>query len=283
MGDIEGLRWHLYNDRRVDGNYNFSDMSDKLVLITARYCGRRNLNVIFQCLKEYRANFEVTTKKKGQTAFHLLYYNLALGKKITYKPDKLERYHKVLFQAIKFLKEVGCNINAKDKDGMTILSYFLGDKFLHQERLPIIQALLDNGADPNISVITKHWGEFEAKTALFQAIRNKWPSSALEIIVKHGVDVKAVNKDGLNALAVATQAKDLTTMTWMLDNISIVSDNDSLKIAKRCAGSFTKEINLLNKKKNKTFPNDLSSFSSSSSTNSNSSKKEKKEVRNMRK
>ena len=80
----------------------------------------------------------------------------------------------------------------------------------------------------------------------------------------------------MNALAVATQAKDLATMTWMLDNISIVSDNDSIKIAKKFAGSFSKEYSLLNKKKNKVFPNDLSSFSSSSSTSSNASKKEKR-------
>ena len=241
MGDIVGLRWHLYNDGRADGNYNFLEMSDKLVLITAQYCGRSNLNIIFQCLKEYGANFEVTTKRKEQTAFHLLYYNLALCKKITYNKDHLERYQKVLFQAIKFLKEVGCNINAKDKDVITMLSYFLGEKFLHQERLPIIQALLDNGADPNIPVIIKYWGVFEAKTALIQAVRYKWPTSALELIVKHGVDVKAVNKDGMNALAVATQAKNLVIMTWMLDNISIVSDNDSIKIAKKFAGSFSKE------------------------------------------
>ena len=46
MGDIMGLKWHLYHDRRVDGTYNFSNMADKLALITAKFCGRKNLNVM---------------------------------------------------------------------------------------------------------------------------------------------------------------------------------------------------------------------------------------------
>ncbi|CAG8705619.1 17398_t:CDS:2, partial [Rhizophagus irregularis] len=270
MGDVVGLRWHLCHDRRVDGNYKFVDMSDKLVLIAARYCGRKYLNIMFQCLKEYGASFEVTTKKKGQTAFHLLFFNKVLSNKITYSDDKLNKYHKVYFHAIKFLKEVGCNINAKDEDGMTVLSYFLGEKFLHAQRTPIIQTLLDNGADPNMPVNIKDWGEFDAKTSLLQAVRNKWPTTVLELIVKHGVDVKAINNEGMNALAIATQHKDMTTMTWMLDNISIISDSDSIKIAKKFAGNFTtKESQLLSKKRNKVLPNDLSSFSSTSSSTSN--------------
>ncbi|RIA79402.1 hypothetical protein C1645_80532 [Glomus cerebriforme] len=274
MGDVVGLRWHLYHDRRVDGNYNFSDMSDKLVLITAKFCGRKNLNVMFQCLKEYGASFEVTTKKKGRTAFHLLFFNLELNNKITYNKEKLKRYHKVLFQAIKFLKEMRCNINAKDEDGRTVLSYFLGEKFLHDERSPIIEALLDNEADPNIPVTVNDWGEFDANTALLQAVRNKWSTSILEKIVKHGVNVKAINKEGMNALAIATQAKDTFTMTWMLENIRIISEHDSIKIAKKFAGNFTtKEYQLLNKKRHKNLSNDLSSYSSTSSANSSNNEK----------
>jgi len=74
----------------------------------------------------------------------------------------------------------------------------------------------------------------------------------------------------MNALAIATQAKDIPTMTWLLDNISIISDNDSIKVAKKFSGNFaSKESQLLNKKRNKVLPNDLSSFSSASSTDSN--------------
>jgi hypothetical protein len=277
MGDDVGLKWHLYHDRRTDGNYNFVDMSDKLVLIAASFCGRESLNNMFRCLKDYGASFEVTTKKKGQTAFHLLFSNTVLCNQITYSKDKLNKYHRVLIQAIKFLKEAGCNINAKDVDGRTILSYFLEEKFLHQERTPIIQALLDSGADPNIPVNIKDWVEFDAKTSLLQAVRIKWPTTVLELIVKYGVDVKAINKEGMNALAIATQAKDLSTMTWMLENISIISDSDSIKIAKKFAGNFTKESQLLSKKRNKVLPNDLSSFSSTNSStsdiNDNTSKK----------
>ncbi|GES72491.1 kinase-like domain-containing protein [Rhizophagus clarus] len=274
MGDVVGLRWHLHHDGRVDGNYKFIDMSDKLVLIAARYCGKKNLNIMFQCLKEYGASFEVITKKKGQTAFHLLSFNKVLSRKRT---SKLDKYHRVFFQAIKFLKEVKCNINAKDEDGMTVLSYFLEEKFNHQELTPIIQALLDNGVDPNIPVYIKDWGGFDAKTALLQAVRNKWPTTVLESIVKHGVDVKAINDKGMNALAIATQAKDLFTMTWMLDNISNISDSDSIKIAKKFTGNFTKEVQLLNKKRNKVIlSNDLSSFSSTNSSTSNNSNTSKK-------
>src|SRR5581483_4557974 len=106
MSDVVGLRWHLHYDRsKVEANYNFYDMEDKLVLITAKFCGRKGLNIIFQCLKEYGSNFQITTKKTGQTAFHLLFFNLALNKNIYASEEKLERYHKVLFQAIKILKE----------------------------------------------------------------------------------------------------------------------------------------------------------------------------------
>ena len=273
MGDIEGLRWHLYNNRnRTDGKFNFLDMSDMLVLITARFCGKKNLNIIFQFLKDCGANFEVTTGRKGKTAFHLLFLNLELSKNMTYSEENLEKYNKVLLQAIKFLREVGCNINAKDKDGMTILSYFLGQKFLHQESLPIIKALLDNGADPNIPVFLENWGEFYAKTALLQAVKCRWQPAVLELIIKRGVDIKAVNVTGMNALAVATNNKDLETMNWMLDNISILNDHDSIKIAKKFAGNLTKENQALYKKR-KASPNDLSSFST------NSSSKSRKEVR----
>ncbi|RIA92699.1 hypothetical protein C1645_764239 [Glomus cerebriforme] len=83
------------------------------------------------------------------------------------------------------------------------------------------------------------------------------------MIVKSGVDVKAINNEGMNALAIATQAKDLSTMTWMLDNISIIGDKDSIEIAKKFAGNFmTKESILLNMKRIKTISNDLSSYSS---------------------
>ncbi|CAI2165031.1 7310_t:CDS:2 [Funneliformis geosporum] len=250
IGDIEGLRWHLYYDQKVEGTYNFSDMTDKLVLITARFCGRKSLNAMFRCLKEYGVNFNVTTMKTEKTAFHLLFENFNLCNKITYAKEKLERYHKVLFQAIKFLKEMGCNINAKDKEGCTILSRYLGELFLHEERKPIIESLLNNGADPNISVSLKNWGEFDANTALLLAVRNKWPTSVLDVIVKHKVDVNAVNNQGKNALAIATEAKDHKTMIWMLDNVDF--ENESIKVAKRCAGNFTtKESQILKSWKKK--------------------------------
>ncbi|RIA79401.1 kinase-like domain-containing protein [Glomus cerebriforme] len=252
MGDIVGLRWHLYHYRRVDDNYNFSDMSDNLVLITAKFCSRKNLNIIFQCLKENGANFKVITKKAEQTAFHLLFFNLALCNKITHSKDKLDKYHEVLFQAIKFLKNMGCNINSKDRNGRTILSYYLEEKYLHQEKTPIIRALLKNGADPNVSV-TLPWN-FDAKTALFQAVKNKWPNNVLELILRYGVDVKAVNKDGINVLAIATLDKNLSIMTWMLENISRVNEKDCIKIAKKFAGNFTtKEYQLLNKRRSGVF------------------------------
>jgi ankyrin repeat protein len=248
MGDVEGLRWHLNHNRTIDWTYNFCDITDKLVLIAAKFCGRKNLNVIFQCLKEYGASFRVATKKRGLTAIHLLYFNLSLTKRITSSGDKLD----TTSQAIKFLKESGCDINAKDVDGMTVLSYFLGARFLHQENLPVIQALLKNKADPNLSVTIKDWGEFDAKTALLQAVRNKWPTSVLEIIIKHGVDVKAVNKDNMNVLAIAAQNKDSDTLAWMLDNIYILNDSDCIKIAKKFSGKFTtKESRILSKKLHK--------------------------------
>ncbi|CAG8627826.1 14663_t:CDS:2 [Funneliformis mosseae] len=250
IGDIEGLRWHLFYDKKVDGTYNFSDMTDKLVLITAKFCGRKSLNAMFLCLKEYGANFNVTTKKTEKTAFHLLFDNFNLCNKITYAKEKLERYHNVFFQAVKFLKEMGCNINAKDKDGYTILARYLGELFLHEERVPIIESLLNNGADPNISVSLNNWGEFDAKTALLLAVRNKWPTSVLELIVKHKVDVNASNKENKNALSIATETKDHKTMAWMLEHANL--DHESIKIAKKFAGNFTtKESQLLKSWKKK--------------------------------
>jgi ankyrin repeat protein len=246
------------------------------VLITAKFCGRKNLNIMFQCLKDYGASFKVTTKKKGQTAIHLLYFNLSLTKKITTGREKLEKYHKVIYQAIKFLKESGCDINARDVDGMTTLSYFLGEKFLHQEKLPVIETLLKNKADPNLSVSIKDWGEFDAKTALLQAVKNKWPPSVLEIIIKNGVDVKAVNKDNMNALAIAAQNKDSDTLAWMLDNVYILNDSDCVKIAKKFSGKFTsKESQILSKKRHKS-PNDLSVFFSSKNSTSSVKSSSKK-------
>ncbi|CAG8660565.1 6342_t:CDS:2 [Funneliformis caledonium] len=250
IGDIEGLRWHLFYDKKVEGTYDFSDMTDKLVLITAKFCGRKSLNAMFLCLKEYGANFNVTTKKTEKTAFHLLFDNFNLCNKITYAKEKLKRYHNVFIKAVNFLKEMGCNINAKDKDGYTILARYLGELFLHEERVPIIESLLNNGADPNISVSLNNWGEFDAKTALLLAVRNKWPTSVLELIVKHKVDVNAMNKENKNALSIATENKDHKTMAWMLEHANF--DHESIKIAKKFAGNFTtKESQLLKSWKKK--------------------------------
>jgi len=273
MGDLVGLKWHLGYDRKVNENYNFSNISDKLVLITAKFCGRKNIYAIFKCLKEFEADFKVTERKTEQTTFHLLYFNLALCNKITYNKDKLNMYHKISHRVIKFLKKMGCNINAKDKSGRTILSYYLEEKFLHQEKGPIIKSLLKNGADPNIPV-TLNWN-FDAKTALFQVVKNKWPSTALELIVRYGVDVKAINKDGLNALAVATQDRNLNTMAWMLENINRVNESDSIKIAKKFAGNFSKEAQLLNKRRNKVIPTSLPNHYTSSSESSSSADNDK--------
>ena len=236
FGDVEGLRWHLYCDQNVHGTYNFSDMTDKLVLITAKFCKGESINDIFQCLKEYGANFNITTRITRQTAFHLLFYNIT----------HLDRQHEVLFQAIKFLKEMGCDINEKDKYGKVVLSYYLEAIYLREGGAPIIEALLKNGADPNIP---NNGERFDAKTALFLAVKLKWPLIVLELIVKYGVDVKAVNKEGMNVLAVATESRDHNIMDWMLDNINL--DVDNITIAKKYAKKFSKEYQILKKKRSK--------------------------------
>jgi len=85
---------------------------------------------------------------------------------------------------------MGCDI----KYEKVVLSNYLEGIYLRGGGAPIIKALLKNGADPNIS---NNWEGFDAKTALFLAVKLKWPLIVLELIVKPGVDVKAVNEEGI--------------------------------------------------------------------------------------
>jgi len=69
---------------------------------------------------------------------------------------------------------MGCDINAKDKYGKVVLSRYLEGS----EEALIIKAILKNGTDPNIP---NNWEGFDAKTALFLAVKLKWPLICIRI------------------------------------------------------------------------------------------------------
>ncbi len=126
-------------------------------------------------------------------------------KPITKPPTKIQS----LFFAIKkgnldkvksLLKE-GVNPNARDDEGTTPLCSAILT-FNRQAKKQIVEALLQNKADPNLGTQTKHRGDMSfpsGMTALMLASLIVDYDSA-ELLLKSGAKVDAVNADGSTAI-----------------------------------------------------------------------------------
>ncbi|CAG8761988.1 3206_t:CDS:2 [Dentiscutata erythropus] len=235
FGDVVGLRHHFYYGAKVNGDSLFTNTRENLVIIAARYCSRRKLIEIFKLLKEYNANFKRVSNSTGKTPLHCLYENTSFAKDLN-DHKGLQKFHKYMKEAIEFLVDNGCNINAMDHGRQTLLSYYLSDRFRHKETTPIILTLLKKGADPNIpSKVTI--ASYNAPNALFLAVKIGWSIEVLDALLNRGarVDIKDDNGDNLLVLAAKEKQSDskkpFDTINWILETIPEASTRDCVEAA----------------------------------------------------
>ncbi|CAG8784242.1 5281_t:CDS:1, partial [Dentiscutata erythropus] len=190
LGDSDGLRYHLQNKNDVNNLYHFGGSKNHLVLIASEHCDGEKMIEIFNILKEFGADFNVTSKEKC-TALH----NLVLKSKLSIQND-LESIKTI----ISFLVDNRCNINARDFSKRTILINCLSKKYNAVNDISIIDLLLKKGADPNISCEFTLPEPYFAPNALFIAIKNKWPNEVLDLLLNHGANIDQLDKNGYHLL-----------------------------------------------------------------------------------
>ncbi|CAG8821337.1 13363_t:CDS:1, partial [Gigaspora rosea] len=143
LGDSDGLRYHLQNKENkedVNGSYHFSSSESHLVLIASEHCRGEEMIKIFKVLKEFGADFNLTSKN-AKTALHYLFLNHRVS---THKGSKSMK------TIINFLVDNGCDINALDSSKRTLLVNYLSKKYSGEFDISIIELLLKKGANPNI-------------------------------------------------------------------------------------------------------------------------------------
>ncbi|CAG8490008.1 5595_t:CDS:2 [Scutellospora calospora] len=177
LGDIEGIDYHLSNGYGggVNDIYKVKDLNDYLYIIVARYCDdiKKVEEILYLLLRHYnnynnqlkdpskRHNLTWTSATGGRTVLHCLAANDNLIRGIDISKEgnendkkKRDRFHSHITKIIEFLVNNGCDINAKNDKGRTVLGLYLSKNFAILAR--VIEILLKNGADPNVGVTVKH-------------------------------------------------------------------------------------------------------------------------------
>ncbi|CAG8587793.1 5567_t:CDS:2, partial [Acaulospora morrowiae] len=244
VGDTEGLVDHLELGAKVDDTYQFLNITESLVVITVRYCGIEFMHKILFRLKQYDADFSVVSSGSNKTALHHLFENNSIYKKIN--ESVKENYKK----AISFLVENGCNIDALDSEGKTILSYYLeqSNPTLQRKYEAIISILLRNGANPNISVHIRSIPEFIAPNSLFMAVKYNWSKSIFDLLCLYGVNSEERDNSGYSILVLTmnvNQIDRLDKVKWVLENVYAASEMKDLEMAMKMVKHSSKEYDLL--------------------------------------
>ncbi|CAG8659104.1 3749_t:CDS:2, partial [Dentiscutata erythropus] len=294
FGDIEGLEYHLSCGESITSTYEFKNTTDLLYIIVAKYCDNIVMvEKIFKLLKYHNGqsndssklpNFSWVSAKCDRTALHWLYGNIDLISDIDIskdnkKPDdvsegkkKLNEFHDHFAKVIEFLVKNGCDINAKDENGRTVLELYLSKRMFQAGFTKVIEVLLKNGADPNINVTIRTTNlnrrssskiDIPHKTSnhgsssnlgaaegcvilpnmLFLAIWNRWPIKVLNLLKENGVDVDKeyenlgdlgnLLKMCLQKSKSGRQVSYTDGLQWVLDNVPKVCGKENLEAAKK--------------------------------------------------
>ncbi|CAG8674866.1 3384_t:CDS:2 [Dentiscutata erythropus] len=277
-GDVVGLQYHLDSSPvPVDSNYfEFADKQEPLVLIASTYCSGRKLISILKCLKDYKAKFSKFDPKTQKTALHRLFDNTALRKDVTERSGGVRKY----VDCVTSYDDVqrNCNINARDYEGKTILTFYMIDQFYAikpEEKKEIVSLLLECGADPNEGCSIKSiFYTFEAPTALFMAIHYDWPTDILLQICKKGCYVNMKDSKQRNVLSLVTSERKPDYMRWLLENCADLSKSESLESALKHSGNKLSRESLIlrffnNGKRKKVFRQEMHDKRISSRDNMN--------------
>ena len=102
-------------------------------------------------------------------------------------------------EMVKALAEAGVNINAKDENNHTVLSYQI-------DNIEIVKALIEAGVDVNAK-------DSCGRTALYKA-KN---AETIEVLARAGADINAKDDTGMTALVNAVLENNLKTVKALLD------------------------------------------------------------------
>lgn len=111
---------------------------------------------------------------------------------------------------VKLLADYGVDMNAKDHEGLTPLTWLLGHRETRAEALPFIQFLLQHGADGDKAV--NQWGE----TPLMLAAKSDF-ADAVRLLLDHGADPNRKNHFDETALHFACNHYTVATVAALLD------------------------------------------------------------------
>lgn len=250
MGDDEGLIGHLETGASVHDSYRFLNTTESLVIIAAKYCSIEKMRDVFCRLEKSNADLSVFSKESTKNALHYLFVNERVNKKIR-KSEKTENYSEPFKTVVNFLVEKGCDINAFDGEGRTILSYYMAsDRSFHEKYFPIISILLRNGANPNVRTRIKGKSEFFATNSLFLAVKYNWSIELLDELVRYNVDKEGLDDDK-NCILYLTVKEDrdggVERVKWVLENVFIAIELKSLERAQQMVSSHSRTYDLLKK------------------------------------
>ncbi|CAJ0834202.1 9593_t:CDS:2, partial [Entrophospora sp. SA101] len=229
IGDAEGLLFHLdTKNEETEEPYPFVQSHEKLLIIAARYCPGQNIVSIFNVLKKKGSNFGARMQSTNKNALHSVKYVL---------------------DSIKTLVKYGTNINEIDRDGRTLLSYYLTETIDLEVKFSIIKTILENGGDPNIPTdIYYVSGEhFSAPNSLFFAIGFDWSLKMFKLLVEKGAKVtNVINHSGDNLLSLTVKKERYDILSWLMENIHDEISEDDVKLAlKQCSKITNREKKLL--------------------------------------
>ena len=102
-------------------------------------------------------------------------------------------------ESVKLLLEHGADATLYLADRQTPIHAVLGGRASEQQALELIRVLHKAGSDVNVVALVNHEEEVRGGTALHYAVRKR-DKEVIKLLASYGIDLDAVDQDGLTAL-----------------------------------------------------------------------------------
>ena len=102
-------------------------------------------------------------------------------------------------EVVNLLLKHGADVNLQMADRQTALMAVMAGRATEQQALEIIRVLHKAGADVNVVALVQHIEEVRGGSALHYAVRKRF-KEVIKELASYGIDMNAVDQDGLTAL-----------------------------------------------------------------------------------